>query len=97
MSIQTITHVEYHCADAARTAAELQTGFGFLRDSDQPGCKPGVQTVHLHQGTIRLRLHSSENTDDPVARYVERHGEGVAVLALGCTDPQAALERAERH
>ncbi|GAA2099838.1 4-hydroxyphenylpyruvate dioxygenase [Kitasatospora saccharophila] len=97
MSIQTITHVEYHCADAARTATELQTGFGFRRDAEQPAWKPGVRAVHLHQGSIRMRLHSSENTDHPVARYVERHGEGVAVLALGCADPAAALERAERH
>ncbi|WP_034091775.1 4-hydroxyphenylpyruvate dioxygenase [Streptacidiphilus albus] len=97
MLIQTITSVEYHCADAAQTAAELQTGFGFLRDTDQPESTPGVQTVHLHQGSIRLRLRSSGNSDHPVARYVERHGEGVAALALGCTDPQAVLERAERH
>ncbi|QKW23062.1 4-hydroxyphenylpyruvate dioxygenase [Kitasatospora sp. NA04385] len=97
MSIQTITHVEYHCEDAARTAAELQTRFGFRRDADQPEWQPGMRAVHLHQGTIRLRLHSSGITDHPVARYVERHGEGVAVLALGCTDPRAALERAERH
>ncbi|MFD7641843.1 4-hydroxyphenylpyruvate dioxygenase [Kitasatospora sp. NPDC059795] len=97
MSIQTITHVEYHCADSAQTAAELQTGFGFRRDAEQPVWKPGVRTVHLQQGAIRLRLHSSGITDHPVARWVERHGEGVAVLALGCTDPQAALERAERH
>ncbi|KDN82327.1 4-hydroxyphenylpyruvate dioxygenase [Kitasatospora cheerisanensis] len=97
MSIQTITHVEYHCADAARTAGELQTGFGFRRDAEQPAWKPGVQAVHLRQGTIQLRLKSSEFGDHPVARWVERHGEGVAVLALGCTDPRAALERAERH
>jgi 4-hydroxymandelate synthase len=95
--IQTITSVEYHCADAAQTAAEFQTGFGFLRDTDQPESAPGVQTVHLHQGSIRLRLRSAGNSDHPVARYVERHGEGVAALALGCTDPQAVLERAERH
>ncbi|WP_033212878.1 4-hydroxyphenylpyruvate dioxygenase [Kitasatospora phosalacinea] len=97
MTIQTITHVEYHCADAARSATELQTRFGFRRDSDQPEWRPGVRAVHLHQGGIRLRLLSSEITDHPVARYVERHGEGVAVLALGCADPGAALERAERH
>ncbi|BAJ32492.1 MULTISPECIES: 4-hydroxyphenylpyruvate dioxygenase [Kitasatospora] len=97
MSIQTITHVEYHCADAALTAAELQDRFGFRRDADQPEWKPGVRAVHLLQGSIRLRLLSSELTDHPVADYVERHGEGVAVLALGCADPAAALERAERH
>ncbi|MFB7947292.1 4-hydroxyphenylpyruvate dioxygenase [Kitasatospora phosalacinea] len=97
MSIQTITHVEYHCADAAQRATELQTCFGFRRDAEQPVWKPGVQAVHLRQGSIRLRLLSSGTSDHPVARYVERHGEGVAVLALGCTDPRAALERAERH
>ncbi|MGW4651966.1 4-hydroxyphenylpyruvate dioxygenase [Kitasatospora sp. NPDC004289] len=97
MSIQTIAHVEYHCADAAQTAVELQSAYGFRRDADQPAWHPAVRTVHLHQGSARVRLHSSENTDHPVARYVERHGEGVAALALGCADPQAALERAERH
>ncbi|MFJ5921038.1 4-hydroxyphenylpyruvate dioxygenase [Kitasatospora sp. NPDC092948] len=97
MTIQTITHVEYHCADVGQTAAELRTGFGFRRDAEQPVWQPGVRTVHLHQGSIRMRLYSSEIADHPVARYVERHGEGVAVLALGCADPLAALERAERH
>ncbi|MFF0387203.1 VOC family protein [Kitasatospora sp. NPDC004615] len=97
MSIQTITHVEYHCADVAQTAAELQAGFGFRRDAEQPVWQPGLRAVHLIQGGIRLRLLSSELTDHPVARWVERHGEGVAVLALGCADPAAALERAERH
>ncbi|MFE9425646.1 VOC family protein [Kitasatospora sp. NPDC006697] len=97
MSIQTITRVEYHCADAVQTAAEFQAGYGFRRAAEQPAARPGVRTVDLRQGGIRLRLDSSERADHPVARYVERHGEGVAVLALGCTDPGAALERAERH
>ncbi len=97
MSIQAITHVEYHCADAAQSAADLCAGFGFAPDTHQPPSRPGVRTVHLHQGSIRLRLSSAEPADHPVARFVARHGDGVAVIALGCPDPQAALERAERH
>ncbi|MFE4602063.1 4-hydroxyphenylpyruvate dioxygenase [Kitasatospora indigofera] len=97
MSIQAITHVEYHCADAARSAADLGAGFGFTPDADQPAPQPGLHTVHLHQGAIRLRLSSAGHPDHPVARFVARHGDGVAVIALGCADPQAALERAERH
>ncbi|MGW6918848.1 4-hydroxyphenylpyruvate dioxygenase [Kitasatospora sp. NPDC054939] len=97
MSIQTITHVEYHCADAAQTAADLHARFGFLRDAHQPPPEPGLQQVHVHQGTIRFRLTSAASPAHPVARYVERHGDGIAVLALGCTDPAAVLERAERH
>nr|BFD95311.1 hypothetical protein KitaXyl93_66710 [Kitasatospora sp. Xyl93] len=96
MSIQTITHVEFHCADADKTAAGLQADYGFTADA--PATAPdGTRTVGLRQGTIRLRLTSATDPEHPVAEYVARHGDGVAVLALGCTDPAAALERAERH
>ena len=97
MSIQAITHVEYHCADSEQSAADLCAGFGFAPDTCQPQPQPGTRGVHLHQGGIRLRISSATAADHPVARFVARHGDGVAVIALGCPDPQAALERAERH
>ncbi|MFI2610481.1 4-hydroxyphenylpyruvate dioxygenase [Kitasatospora sp. NPDC018619] len=96
MSIQTITHVEFHCADADKTAAGLRADLGFTADA--PTTAPdGSRTVALRQGSIRLRLASAADPEHPVAAYVARHGDGVAVLALGCADPAAALERAERH
>ncbi|MFB7123251.1 4-hydroxyphenylpyruvate dioxygenase [Kitasatospora sp. NPDC056273] len=96
MSIQTITHVEFHCADADKTAAGLSADLGFTADA--PATAPdGSRTIGLRQGTIRLRLTSAADPEHPVAEYVTRHGDGVAVLALGCADPAAALERAERH
>ncbi|MFC1411618.1 4-hydroxyphenylpyruvate dioxygenase [Streptacidiphilus sp. N1-12] len=97
MTIHTISHIEYHCADAAQSAADLVTGFGFAPDARQPDRRPGVHAVHLHQGAIRLRLSSADAADHPVARFVEQHGDGVAVIALGCADPEASLERAVRH
>ncbi|MFC1419667.1 4-hydroxyphenylpyruvate dioxygenase [Streptacidiphilus cavernicola] len=97
MTVTTITHIEYHCADAAQSATDLVTGFGFAPDARQPEPRPGLHSVHLHQGTIRLRLTSAAQPAHPVARFVERHGDGVAVIALGCTDPAASLERAVRH
>ncbi|MFJ9457064.1 4-hydroxyphenylpyruvate dioxygenase [Kitasatospora sp. NPDC101447] len=96
MSVQTITHAEFHCADADKTAAGLCADYGFTADA--PATAPdGTRTVELRQGTIRLHLASAADPEHPVADFVARHGDGVAVLALGCTDPQAALERAERH
>ncbi|MFF1903731.1 VOC family protein [Kitasatospora sp. NPDC058218] len=115
MSIQSITHVEFHCADADKTAAGLCADFGFVPDEQSraeqsPGALTsagpaadlaadphGVRTVPLRQGGIRLRLVSAADPAHPVARFVAVHGDGVGVIALGCTDPQAALERAERH
>ncbi|MGV9269762.1 VOC family protein [Kitasatospora sp. NPDC003701] len=127
MSIQSITHVEFHCADADTTAAGLRADFGFVPEEQQPeeqgpdeqgpeerafGERPlgdqalgdralagphGVRTVRLRQGAIRLHLVSAADPAHPVARFVAVHGDGVGVIALGCTDPQASLERAERH
>ncbi|MFD0273879.1 VOC family protein [Kitasatospora sp. NPDC127111] len=126
MSIQSITHVEFHCADADRAAAGLCADFGFTAQPDaappeaahadpaRPGTpqpdaphpdasRPSApqpaapRVVRLRQGSIRLHLLSAADPAHPVARYVARHGDGVAVIALGCTDPQASLERAERH
>jgi 4-hydroxymandelate synthase len=97
LTIQGIAHIEYHCADAEQASADLVAGFGFRRDPQQPGGDPGLHRVHLSQGDIRLRLSSAGDADHPVARFVQRHGDGVAVIALGCLDPQAAVDRAVRH
>ena len=97
MTVHAIAHIEYHCADAAQSAADLVSGFGFAPDTRQPAQQPGLHSVHVHQRDIRLRLVSAGSDDHPVARFVRRHGDGVAVIALGCADPAASLERAVRH
>ncbi|WP_406194104.1 VOC family protein [Kitasatospora sp. NBC_01560] len=134
MSVQSITHVEFHCVDAEQAAAALCADYGFTAETSTPEAstpeasapeasapeasapgsrtpeqltpgqlKPdepaagGLRTVRLRQGSVRLQLSSATDPAHPVARYAARHGDGVAVIALGCTDPQASLERAERH
>ncbi|MFJ3788897.1 4-hydroxyphenylpyruvate dioxygenase [Kitasatospora sp. NPDC090091] len=96
MSIQSITHVEFHCADADLAAAGLGADHGFTVEPGVPQ-PDGLRTVRLRQGSIRLHFHSAADPAHPVARYAARHGDGVAVIGLGCTDPRASLERAERH
>ncbi|WP_344340393.1 VOC family protein, partial [Kitasatospora putterlickiae] len=102
MSIQSIAHVEYHCADADAAAAGLSADYGFTIATPDPeqlaaAESTGARTVLVHQGGIRFLLRSAGDPAHPVARYAARHGEGVAALALSCPDPQAALDRAERH
>ncbi|MFF7454368.1 4-hydroxyphenylpyruvate dioxygenase [Kitasatospora sp. NPDC008115] len=102
MSIQSIAHVEYHCADADTAAAGLCADYGFTAatpDPDQLAAaeSAGARTLLVRQGGIRFLLRSATDPAHPVARYAARHGEGVAALALSCPDPQAALDRAERH
>ncbi|CAN3985009.1 4-hydroxyphenylpyruvate dioxygenase [Kitasatospora purpeofusca] len=102
MSIQSIAHVEYYSADADATAAELCADYGFTAVPPEPeqlaaAESADARTVLVRQGSIRFLLRSAADPAHPVARYAARHGEGVAALALSCPDPQAALDRAERH
>ncbi|MFD4909339.1 4-hydroxyphenylpyruvate dioxygenase [Kitasatospora purpeofusca] len=102
MSIQSIAHVEYYSADADTTAAELCADYGFTAVPPEPeqlaaAESADARTVLVRQGSIRFLLRSAADPAHPVARYAARHGEGVATLALSCPDPQAALDRAERH
>ncbi|MGW2548549.1 hypothetical protein ACWC5I_48795, partial [Kitasatospora sp. NPDC001574] len=85
MSIQSITHVEYHCADADATAAGFCADYGFTSIPPEPGHlataeSQGARTLLLRQGGIRFLLRSATDPAHPVARYVDRHGEGVAAL-----------------
>ncbi|GAA1157521.1 4-hydroxymandelate synthase [Kitasatospora gansuensis] len=96
MTIQSIAHVEFHCADADLFAAYLVEAYAFTREPPV-AAEPGVRRVWVRQGTIRLLLSSAGQPDHPVAEFVARHGDGVAVFALGCADPAAALDRALRN
>ncbi|MFB8202712.1 4-hydroxyphenylpyruvate dioxygenase [Kitasatospora purpeofusca] len=102
MSIQSIAHVEYHSADADATAAALCADYGFTAVPPEPEQLAAAESAHartvlVRQGSIKFLLRSAADPAHPVARYAARHGEGVAALALSCPDPQAALDRAERH
>lgn len=81
MRVTGIDHVEFHVADAERTAAELCAGYGFRIHG---------RTAHsllLRQNDIRLVI-----TDGAAARdFVDRHGDGPAVIALATDDPDGAL------
>ncbi|WP_457030084.1 4-hydroxyphenylpyruvate dioxygenase [Kitasatospora sp. P5_F3] len=96
MSIQSIAHVEFHCADADRFAAYLVEAYAFALEPPV-AAEPGVRRVWVRQGTIRFLLSSAEQPGHPVAEFVARHGDGVAVFALGCADPAAALDQALRN
>ena len=92
LPIQAIDHVELYCGNAKQAAHFYQTGFGFA-----PVAGSGLETGNrraasyvLAQGDIRLVLTAALGPDDPIARHVQLHGDGVAVIALRVPDAAAA-------
>jgi len=87
MAVSTVDHIEFHVADARASAAELCDGFGFTEAGRSYG------SVRLCQGDITFVL-TEATPGHPAERYVQRHGAGVAVIALGCADADDAYARA---
>lgn len=86
MRVSGIDHVEFHVADAERTAAELCAGYGFRVHGR------AAHSVLLRQNDIQLVI-----TDGEAAReFTDRHGDGPATIALATDDPDGALTEAVR-
>ncbi|BCB89148.1 4-hydroxyphenylpyruvate dioxygenase [Phytohabitans suffuscus] len=94
MDVTTVDHVEFHTADAEQTAHQLCTAYGFRRlGASGPGL-PGQRSVLLGQGGIRMLVTAATDPAHPVAVHVERHGDGVARIALRVPDAAGAYAQA---
>lgn len=91
-----LSHVHMYVGDASQAAFYYCRAFGFhvTAESDDAGQGPGRRSVLLAQGDIRLLLTSAMDPEDPVARYVAAHGDGVADIAIGVPDVAAAFHTA---
>lgn len=99
MSDFTVSHVEFHVGDARQAAYYYRTAFGF-ETLAEGGPETGLadrRSILLGQGDIRLLMTSDLTSDGPVARYVARHGDGVANVALRTGDAEGAFRRAVEH
>lgn len=90
MKISGVDHVEFHVGDARQAAYYLCRAFGFkVRGQGGPETGlPGQRSLLLAQGGIRILLTSGLAAEHPAARYVARHGDGVAVVAFEVEDVQ---------
>ena len=94
MRIHGIDHVEYYVADIARSAAHLCDAFGFRIHGIRggPDGQAGDRSLLLRQGQIQILLTAGLSAGHPAAEFVRRHGDGIAVIAFGTDDVQAAFD-----
>jgi 4-hydroxymandelate synthase len=100
MRIQSIDHVEWYVGDLERAAGKLCHDLGFRVAGHHdpapagPGSAAGGRSLLLRQGQITLLLTAAADPEHSAAEYVRRHGDGVAVIAFGTDDVQAAFDTA---
>jgi 4-hydroxymandelate synthase len=96
MSVTAIDHVEFYVHDATEVATLLCEAFGFRLfgiGGDETGLA-GQRTLLLGQRGIRILVTSALSGDHPVAKHVERHGDGLACVAMRADDATEAFAAA---
>lgn len=92
MKIDGFDHVEYYVRDLGKAVAAFCGGYGF-RLAGRSSASSGRHCVLLRQGTIRVLLTApgAHGDGDPVAAYLSKHGDGVAVIAFATQDVTQAF------
>ncbi|MEZ4519982.1 MAG: VOC family protein, partial [Chloroflexota bacterium] len=92
LPIKGVDHIEIYVGNAKQAAHFYQTGFGYA-ETAYSGLETGNRQSASHvmnQGMIRLVLTASLGPDDPIARHVALHGDGVGVIAMSVPDAASA-------
>ncbi len=99
MNVLGVDHLEFYVGDARQTAYFLCTAFGF-RIRGQGGPQTGLadqRSLLLRHGDIHIVLTSGLTPHHPATEYVGRHGDGVAVIAMGVDDIEATGQKPAYH
>jgi 4-hydroxymandelate synthase len=95
VDIQHVDHVELYVGDAQQMTFYLCNAFGF--EVLGLGGAEGQHSVLLGHGDIRLLLTSGLRAGQPATSFVQRHGDGVAVIGLRTDDAQKTFTEAVGH
>jgi 4-hydroxyphenylpyruvate dioxygenase len=96
LPIKSIDHVELYVGNAKQAAYFYRAGFGFANTA-YSGLETGRRdraSYVMEQGKIRLVLSTPLGPDQPMARHVHLHGDGVGVIALEVPDVASAYVEA---
>lgn len=89
-------HIEFYVGNAKQAAHYYQTAFGFklvAYRGPETGVRDKVSYV-LQQEKIRFVLTSAFSPEHEVSKHVNKHGDGVKVLALWVDDAEQAYDTA---
>ena len=92
-------YVELYVGNAKQSAHFYKTAFGFQSEA-YAGLETGVQdkvSYVLKQDKIRLILTTSLVEDSPINEHIDKHGDGVKVVALWVEDATKAWEETTKR
>ncbi len=92
-------HVEFYVGNAKQSAYFYEQVFGYklvAYAGPETGLRDRASYV-LQQGKIRLVLTTALQADSPIQQHVNKHGDGVKVLAIWVDDAVSAFEETTKR
>lgn len=92
-------YVELYVGNAKQSAHFYKTAFGFQSEA-YAGLETGMKdrtSYVLKQDKIRLVLTTPMNEDGPINEHINKHGDGVKVVALWVEDARSAWEETTKR
>lgn len=99
MDIHSIDHLELYVADAEEAANQLCQHFGFtVHGRGSPEAEAAdFRSILLRQHEITLVVTQALRDNHRAWNYVQRHGDGVAVIAVAVDDAHTAFTEAVKR
>lgn len=95
LNTATLEHIGIVARDPETVARLFEKLLGTRCYKEETVEEQGVRTHFLSAGTAKLELLEALSPDSPVARFLEKRGEGVHHLAFETNDIEATFERVQ--
>jgi 4-hydroxyphenylpyruvate dioxygenase len=99
LPLQGTDYVEFYVGNAKQAAHFYKTAFGFQSlaySGPETGVKERVSYV-LRQDKLTFMLTTPLKPEGPIAEHIQKHGDGVKVLALKVEDATSAWEETTKR
>jgi len=94
--INKMSHVGIAVKDLEK-AIEIYKSLGLELESIETVESQKVRVAFFPVGETRIELLAPTSDDSPIAKFIEKHGEGIQHMALGVDDLPAELEKAAKN
>jgi|TARA_R100000005_G_C4997627_1_gene204335 4-hydroxyphenylpyruvate dioxygenase len=99
LGLQDVDYVEHYVNNAKQAAHFYITTFGFELKA-YSGLETGIRdraSYYLEQGNIRFVLSAPLNSNSPIAKFTNKHGDGIKDIAMHVEDVDRAFNESVKR
>lgn len=92
-----IEHIGIAVKDLQTSNLLFEKLFGAPAYKEEEVLSEGVKTSFFKSGPNKIELLEATNPDSPIAKFIEKKGEGIHHIAFDVTDIEAEMKRLENE